>query len=200
MDAVRIDGLDRGVADAAGLGHMVPVDLGAGILGGQDVMAAMAVGAGGCGGVALGHFPAMETQLVGLHRLGEGDVVVAGEELGVRVAGAAGIGQVLLGDLGLVATHDQVGRAVARGAGGGVRHTALLGQSVDALGVGLDLAIVAAGAVHLGDLVGVGQLGDGGMATETANAGMLRGLELHQVHLVAAEAILRAGRRPKEGN
>src|SRR5262245_6771184 len=84
-------------------------------------MAAVAVGAGGGPLVAASHGPAVHAPLVGLHRVGERDLV-AGHEVGVRVAAAAGAGLVPLGHgRGRLVDADQgVGLAVARGAGGGV--------------------------------------------------------------------------------
>ena len=203
MHAVRVHRLDVVMADTTGFSHVGAIHPRLGVLRGQDVVAAMAGGTGRRRGVALGHLTAMHTQAIGLHRLGEGDLVL-GEELGVGVAGSAGVSQVLAVHRGgrLAAGLDLVGRAMAGLAGGRIGHAAQLGKAMDALRVGLDLVLVAAGAVHRFRLVGVRQAGDAAVAPDASHAAMLGSLEGDKIHLMAGGAVLgrRRGREHHHGH
>ena len=150
VNALGEDGLHAGVALAAGAGDVELVDQRLGIVGGQNLVRAVAVGADGGLLRAVLDRAAVDALLVA----DEGLVAVAGrlhQEL-LAVAGAAGGGNVgvIDGRLGIGCRQNGVRVAVAIGAGGGNGSVGLARGGVVAVRVGGLRVGVAAGAGDLG--------------------------------------------------
>src|ERR1035438_2481025 len=185
MDTLKVDVFDLAVAGTTGRGHVRPVHLGLGILGWQDVMASVAIRTGGRLGVPLGHLTAMHAQAIGLHWLGEGNLMF-GEKLGIGMARSACIRQILLvcpgGGAG--AGQNLMLGPMAGPAGRRVKYAVLPGHAMDTLRVGLDLVLVAGGAIHRRRLARVGEPRDAAVTACAAHACMRGCLEGHEVHLM----------------
>lgn len=172
------------MAAAAGFADSGGADGGAGGLGAEDGVFAVAIGADGSFGDARGEGFAVDAGLI------------IGKDFGV--AEAAEFGDVLV-ELGGFCELGFVGLVVADGAigGGGIAGADLLAMNGTAMVA--DLRGVAGVALRLGEFFGVGVVGVLGVALGAGDLGVRRGGENLGLILVTGEAIDRSGRL-REGN
>ncbi len=187
-DHLLVHLLDAPVADLAGLGHVVAIDGRARIRVRQHVVSGVAVGADGRDGQAALEKPlAMDAEGVVREDAVLGYVVEPGDGRPLLVAAPAHEGDVELGHArGVVRGGKNVVGAVAVPAARGQSLAAGRGLSMKALPVDLGHVVVAEGAVHRRQVLGVGEIAahqvlvavDAGQARLAVD----RALVLRQVH------------------
>jgi len=138
---------DLRVARAAGGGDIPMIDFRARVTSGINGMAGVTIRAGRRGLISGGDGAAMDAQLVGFHRVGEGNLVFR-QKICVRMAGTACLRKIFFGDsrFKIVRRQHFMGRPVACLAGGSLRIAILCRRGVNAGEKFLDLISVASGA------------------------------------------------------